>query len=68
MTCREREVPRVTWNRMNLQMKMSEMGAMCQLREDSKDTCVLQLASLKGLGKFESRYLRSFRVSEFFYH
>jgi hypothetical protein len=58
MTCQEREVPCVTWNRMNLQTKMSEMGAMCQLREDSKDTHVLRLASLKGLGKVESRYLR----------
>jgi hypothetical protein len=43
---------------MNLQMKMSEMGAMCQLREDSKGTCVLRLASLKGLGKVKSRFLQ----------
>jgi hypothetical protein len=40
-------VPHVTWNRMNLQEKVSEMGATCQLMEGSKDTCVLRLASFK---------------------
>jgi hypothetical protein len=36
---------------MNLQTKMSEMGATCQLKIDSKDTRVLRLVSFKGLGK-----------------
>jgi len=36
---------------MNLQTKISEMGAMCQLGEDSKDARVPRLVSFKGLGK-----------------
>jgi hypothetical protein len=55
-------VPHVTWNRVNPPMKMSKMGATCQLRKDSKGTRVLRLVPLKGLGKVTSRYLR---VSEF---
>jgi hypothetical protein len=43
-------------------MKMSKMGATCQLRKDSKGTRVLRLVSLNGLGKVVSGYLR---VSEF---
>ena len=45
---------------MNLQMEMLEMGATCQLREDSKDTCVPRLMSFKGLGKVMNK---QFRVS-----
>ena len=44
-------MPRVTWNHMNIQTKMSEMSATCQLKEDLKDTHVLRLMSFKGLGK-----------------
>jgi hypothetical protein len=51
-------VPRVTWNRVNPPMKMSKMGATCQLRKDSKGTRVLRLVPLKGLGKVASRYLQ----------
>ena len=36
---------------MNIQTKMSEMGATCQLKIDSKDTRVPRLVSFKGLGK-----------------
>jgi hypothetical protein len=43
---------------MNLQTKILEMGATCQLMDDSKDTCVLRLVSFKGLGKVMNKYFR----------
>jgi hypothetical protein len=42
---------------VNPPMKISKSGATCQLRKDSKGTCVLQIMSLNGLGKVASRYL-----------
>jgi hypothetical protein len=43
---------------MNLQAKISEMGAMSQIMEDLKDKCVLRLVSFKGLGKVINKHFR----------
>jgi hypothetical protein len=58
-------VPRVTWNRVNPPMKMSKMGATCQLRKDSKGTRVLRLVPLKRFRKSCEQTPSGFRVSEF---
>jgi hypothetical protein len=47
---------------MNLQTKMSEMGTICQLREDSKETRVPRLMSFKGLGKVMNEHFWVSRI------